>query len=345
MELPRSGTRRAGLLTAVVVGVMLLAGCTGGTTVTGPTSSADARPGPAADAWSFEDATGTTIELDHRPERIVVVDDLAVSFLQYGLHPVGTFGDVPLSEDARFDELDTTGITEVGTDDGDVDLTRLAGLEPDLVVTSVYPTDGSVGTDSLGTGFASRTRQDQIGKIAPVLRVEWGGKGIDAVRQVTRLAEALGAARSTVDTAERAFDAARAALSDAADGRDLRVVSMYADADGVYVTRPADEPTLQLYDSLGVDVVDPGPKGFYWGVYSWANAGKVDGDVLLLSPEGYQARQLLAQPTFADDPALVAGQVHSWPVPGLDYASQARAMTELVGWLEDSRTVSQRADG
>lgn len=345
MELPRSGSRRAALLTAVVVGVMVLAGCTGGTTVTGPTSSTDARRGPAADAWSFKDATGTTIALDHRPERIVVVDDLAVSFLQYGLHPVGTFGDVPLSEDARFDELDTTGITEVGTDDGDVDLTRLAGLEPDLVVTSVYPTDGSVGVDDLGTGFASRTRQDQIGKIAPVLRVEWGGKGLDAVRQVTRLAEALGAARSTVDTAERAFDTARSALSDAADDRDLRVVSMYADADGVYVTRPADEPTLQLYDSFGVDVVDPGPKGFYWGVYSWANAGKVDGDVLLLSPEGYQARQLLAQPTFADDPALVAGQVHSWPVPGLDYASQARAMTELAGWIEDSRTVSQRTDG
>jgi iron complex transport system substrate-binding protein len=342
VELPRSGTRRATLLAAVVVGVLLLTGCTGGTTVTGPTSSADRSPGPAAHRWSFKDATGTTIELDHRPERIVVVDDLAVSFLQYGVRPVGTFGTVPLSEDARFDDLVTSGITEVGTDAGDVDLTRLAGLEPDLVVTTVYPTDGSVGTDDLGTGFVSRTRQDQIGKIAPVLRVEWGGKGIDAVRQVTRLAEALGAPRTTVDTAERAFDAARSALSDAADGRHLRVVSMYADADGVYVTRPADEPTLQLYDSLGVDLVDPGPDGFYWGVYSWANAGRVTGDVLLLSPEGYQTRELLAQPTFADAPALVAGQVHSWPVPGLDYASQATAMTELAGWLEDSRTVSRR---
>ena len=319
---------------------MLLAGCTGGNTVTGPTSSADAHPRPAADSWSFEDATGTTIELDHRPERIVVVDDLAVSFLQYGLHPVGTFGTIPLSEDARFDDLDTTGVTEVGTDDGDVDLNRLGDLEPDLVVTTVYPTDGTVDADDLGSGFTSRTRQDQIGKIAPVLRVEWGGKGLDAVRQVTRLAEALGAARTTVDAAERTFDTARAALSDAADGRDLQVVSMYADADGVYVTRPADEPTLQLYDSLGVDLVDPGPTGFYWGVYSWANAGKVKGDLILLSPDGYQPRELLARPTFADDPALVAGQVHSWPVPGLDYVSQARAMTELAGWIEDSRTVS-----
>ena len=115
---------------------------------------------------------------------------------------------------------------------------------------------------------------------------------------------------------------------------------MYADGDGAYVTRPSDEPTLQMYSSFGVDFVDPKPKGFYWGIYSWENAGQISGDVILLSQQGYQVADLEKQPTFADNVALEAGQVHSWTFPALDYASQADYMTKLAGWLEDSKKVS-----
>ncbi len=45
-------------------------------------------------------------------------------------------------------------------------------------------------------------------------------------------------------------------------------------------------------------------------------------------------------PSFADNAALEAGQVHSWTFPALDYASQADYMTKLAGWLEDSKKVS-----
>jgi len=86
--------------------------------------------------------------------------------------------------------------------------------------------------------------------------------------------------------------------------------------------------------------VNPKPKGFYWGIYSWENAGQITGDVILLSQQGYQVADLEKQPTFADNAALQAGQVHSWTFPALDYASQADYMQKMAGWLEDSKKLS-----
>ncbi|WP_316316685.1 hypothetical protein, partial [Clavibacter michiganensis] len=83
------------------------------------------------------------------------------------------------------------------------------------------------------------------------------------IEHIADLAESLGARQSTVERAEQRFDAASDRLGQVAEDSDLSVVSMYADGDGVYVTRPSDEPTLQMYTSFGVDFVDPKPKGYY----------------------------------------------------------------------------------
>ncbi|OIH94404.1 ABC transporter substrate-binding protein [Curtobacterium sp. MCBA15_001] len=331
---------RSLLLTAVAASALLLAGCSStGTTA----SSADGGGSSAADrAWSYEDATGTTVKVDHTPKRVVVLNDLAISFVQYGLHPVGTFGQLTMASDARFKGLDTKGITQLGKSYGDIDLEQLAALRPDLVVTSVYPTDakGTLDPKAPAYGFKDAEQQRQVAAIAPVVQVKWGGKGLDVINDVTGLAESLGAEQSKVDAAEKRFDTAKTKLETVAKEQDLRVVSMYADGDGAYVTRPSDEPTLQMYSDFGVDLVTPKPEGFYWGIYSWENAGQISGDVLLLSQQGYQVADLEKQPTFADNAALAAGQVHSWTFPALDYASQAQYMTELAGWLQDSKKLS-----
>lgn len=329
---------RSILLTAVAASALLLAGCssTGTTGSTGGESAASDR------AWSYQDATGTTVKVDHTPKRVVVLNDIAISFVQYGLHPVGTFGQLTMADDARFRGLDTDGITQLGKAYGDIDLEQLAALKPDLVVTSVYPTDeqGTLDTKSPGYGFKDMAQQKQIAAIAPIVQVKWGGKGLDVITKIAGLAESLGAEQSTVAATEKRFDTAKDELTAATKRQDLRVVSMYADGDGAYVTRPADEPTLQMYSDFGVDLVTPKPKGFYWGIYSWENAGQISGDVLLLSQQGYQVADLQKQPTFADNAALQAGQVHSWTFPALDYASQADYMTKLAGWLDDSKQLS-----
>ncbi len=340
MKTFRRGSFRAALVTSVAVSALLLAGCS---STNSSDDSAGSGSSAAADgAWSYKDATGTTVKVDHTPKRVVVLNDIAISFIEYGLKPVGTFGQLTMAKDARFDDLDTDGITQLGEAYGDIDLEQLAALKPDLVVTSVYPTDekGTLDTTQPGYGFKDKEQQKQVQAIAPVAQVKWGGKGEDVITTIADLAESLGAKESTVDAAEDRFETAADDLEKAAKESDLSVVSMYADGDGAYVTRPSDEPTLQMYTSFGVDFVNPKPKGFYWGVYSWENAGQITGDVILLSQQGYQVADLEKQPTFADNAALDAGQVHSWTFPALDYASQAGYMTKLAGWLEDSKKLS-----
>jgi iron complex transport system substrate-binding protein len=326
----------------VAVSALLLTGCSSADGSGDDGSSGSGSGGAADKAWSYEDATGTTVKVDHTPKRVVVLNDIAISFVEYGLKPVGTFGQLTMAKDARFTGLDTDGIAQLGTGYGDIDLEQLAALKPDLVVTSVYPKDekGTLDTTQPGYGFKDKEQEKQIEAIAPVAQVKWGGKGEDVIEDIADLAESLGAKESTVEKTEQRFDAARDELEKVTKEKDLSVVSMYADGDGAYVTRPADEPTLQMYESFGVDLVDPKPKGFYWGIYSWENAGQISGDVLLLSQQGYQVADLEKQPTFADNAALRAGQVHSWTFPALDYASQADYMTKLAGWLEDSKQLS-----
>ncbi len=345
MKIPRRGTLRAALVTSVAVPALLLAGCSGASGSNGSGSGSDADGAGSTTAqgpWSYEDATGTTVKTDETPKRVVVLNDIAISFIEYGLRPVGTFGQLTMAKDARFDDLDTDGVTQLGEAYGDIDLEELAALKPDLVVTSVYPKDeqGTLDTTQPGYGFKDKQQQEQVEAIAPVVQVKWGGEGEDVIEEIADLAESLGAPEKTVEAAEQRFDEAEDTLERAAKESDVSVVSMFADGSGAYVTRPSDEPTLQMYSSFGVDFVTPEPKGYYWGIYSWENAGQITGDVILLSQQGYQVADLEKQPTFADNPALEAGQVHSWTFPALDYASQAEYMTQLAGWLTDSKQVS-----
>ncbi len=242
-----------------------------------PTGDGVGTTSAAAGPWSYEDATGKTVEMDSTPKRVVVLNDLAISFIEYGLRPVGTFGQLTMAKDARFEGLDTDGITQLGEAYGDIDLEELAALKPDLVVTSVYPKDeqGTLDDTQPGYGFKDKEQERQIQAIAPVVQVEWGGKGEDVIEEIADLAESLGAPESKVEAAEQRFDEAEDTLEQAAKRSDVSVVSMYADGSGAYVTRPADEPTLQMYSSFGVDFVQPKPKGFYWGIYSWENAGQI----------------------------------------------------------------------
>ena len=165
----------------------------------------------------------------------------------------------------------------------------------------------------------------------------------DLIKANTRLALALGADQAKVDEAQKAYEAAAANLTKVAGEKGLKVAAMYADADGVYLVKTADEPETQLYASLGVDYLSLNPGGnYYWDIYSWENAAKVkDVDVILLSNEGYQVADLRKQATFADSPALKAGQVFERRVSPLDYSSQARNLDTLAGQLSSAQKVTR----
>lgn len=329
------------LLVAAVLALLTLAACSSTGT---PAASSSATQSAVADTgWSYTDDTGKTVTLAARPERIAGFADQMLTLLSYGIRPVAIFGRVDVASDPRFADYDLTGIEIVGNAYGEIDLEALAEAQPDLIVSAVYPSDreGTVDSTSPYYGMKDLEQQGKIEAIAKVIAVKVGGTGLGLIESNAKVALALGAEQATVDAAKATFDTAAANLTKVAAEHPLEVTVMYADADGIYLVKPEDEPQTELYKSLGVKLTELNPDGaYYWDIYSWENAGKVmGGDIILLSNEGYQIEDLKKQATFATHPALVAGQVHSNPYVAMDYAAQAKTMDQLAAWLSESQDV------
>jgi hypothetical protein len=45
-------------------------------------------------------------------------------------------------------------------------------------------------------------------------------------------------------------------------------------------------------------------------------------------------------PTFASLPAVRAGQLRPWMFASMSYVDQAKAMSQLAGWLNDAEKVA-----
>ncbi|MEV6350293.1 ABC transporter substrate-binding protein [Actinoplanes sp. NPDC051851] len=316
------------LLTAAA---LALTGCSASS---GDAAGAAASTGP----WSFTDDLGKTITLDQRPTRIAGLNDVLASLMRYGITPVASFGYSSIKDDTRFTGLDVSGVTEVGATYGEIDVEKLTGAAPDLIVAHVYPTDskGTIDKTQPDYGFKDLTQQTQIEKIAPVVTIYMGGDGAKVIQRTTELATALGAPADRVAAAEKTYTAAKTDLQAAAaeaKTAGVQTTVLYADADGISVAKVADDPALRLYRDLGVDFFTPAPEGFYWGNYSWENAGKIDGDLILYITSGYRKDELLKQPTFAALPAAKAGQLQPYDSAGLDYVSQADELTKVAGYL------------
>ncbi|TQL46620.1 iron complex transport system substrate-binding protein [Homoserinimonas aerilata] len=325
--------RSTALLLIPILAVSALAACSTGA---GDDSSANAEG-----AWSYTDDTGRTVTLDEQPERIAAYSDYAVGLLSTGIDPVALFGRFDVDTDARFDDYDISETPIVGNSYGEIDLEALAETAPELIVVGIYPIDreGTLDTEGAYYGVADVEQQEQLEKIAPVVAIKVGGKGIDVVESMTNLALALGASEKLVEEGKAEYEIAAADLTAAAEESGVEVTYLYADPDGVYVTKTLDEPETELYSELGVNFTSLKTDGdFYWDIYSWENAEQMmTGDVLLVNNEGFQKDDLLDQPTFASHPALVAGQIHTWNSAALDYASQAVHMGQLAKILRESK--------
>ena len=323
--------RRSALTIAPLLALAALAGCA--------PSTDDAASGDTA--WSFTDEVGTTVSLDHEPERVASFTDYATGLFSAGITPVAIFGRTDVASDERFADYDLSDTTIVGNSYGEIDLEALAEAAPDVIIVGASPGDRAGTIDLPYYGFADQEQQDQIAKIAPILTITVGGSGADVIESQNDLAVALGGDAELIAAAKADYDTAAAALTAAAAESDVELTHLYADADGIYLIKPADSPEDELYRSLGVTFTDLNPGGdYYWDLYSWENAAAMmTGDVLLIDNEGFQETDLAAQPTFASDPALVAGQTHTWIVSSFDYASQAAHMDELTAILLDSKKV------
>jgi iron complex transport system substrate-binding protein len=295
--------------------------------------------------WEFTDDLGTTVTLDEAPTRVAGLNDVLSSLWNHGIEPVAAWGQTSIEDDVAFEGKDLSGVEIVGTSYGQIDLERLAAADPDVIVASVYPTDseGTLDPDAPMYGFESIEQQEQVAEIAPILAIAWRGSAAEVIERTAELAGALGADLdgAEVSAARADFAAASAALTAAAAGG-LTVLPVYAtESDGWWMARAADDPSLHLYQDLGVQFADPGGEDYFWNSVGWEDVPNHPSDVLLYSLRlSMGPDELAAQPTAALLPAVRAGQLHPWKYIGMDYAAQAAYMQELAGWLTEARKVT-----
>lgn len=308
-------------------------------------SSSEGSGDSASDgAWSFKDDTGKAVQVDHQPKKIVAFADEALALMDYGIKPAAIFGRTDIKKDSRFKDKDLSGVKILGTTYGEIDLEAMAQVEPDLIVTGIYPKDrsGKLPAKEALYGFKDTTQQGKAEKLAPIAAMEVGGKGLENVQSRVDLAKSLGADESKIDSEKKTFDKAAENLKAAAKAKPgIEVTMMYADTSGLSVNKPQDEPTTQMYSEFGAKFTDLNPKGrYYWDTYSWENASKMmTGDVILTQQDGMQVADLKKQATFKNDPALKANQVYTWADQGMDYVGQAKQMNTLAGYIKNAKDV------
>ncbi|MFW3172112.1 ABC transporter substrate-binding protein [Geodermatophilus sp. CPCC 206100] len=293
--------------------------------------------------WEFTDDLGNTVELDAAPTRVAGLNDVVASLWNYGIEPVAAFGQTSAADDVAFDGKDLGDLAIVGESYGQIDLEQLAAADPDVIVTSVYPTDSSGALDETQPlyGFESLEQQEQVARIAPVVAIAYRGSAADVIERTVELAGSLGADDAVVDAAREDFEAASAALTEAAAGG-VTVLPVYATvADGWWMAKAPDDPQLRLYQDLGVQFVDPGGDGYFWQTVGWEEVPSHPSDVLLYSLRfSMTPEEIAAQPTAALLPAVQAGQLYPWKYIGMDHAAQAAYMQELAGYLDGARKLT-----
>jgi iron complex transport system substrate-binding protein len=316
-------TRRQVLTAGFVTGAGFLAGC----------GSADQH----AAGWTFVDDRGQRVRLPRRPTRIVAYTTAAAALHQWGVTPVGVFGDDP-REDPVLAGFPWGKSQIVGSVYGEIDLAALHSLRAELIVSQWYPPPA----DSPLFGFKDLAQQHQIQSQVPIVGLSGH---VVATKQIDRfgdLAFALGA-DTTADAIFRArggFHRSAASLSEIGKHKsNLRIIAVSGQESTMYVANLAGFGDLSFYSRLGVPLISAETSDAYWDRFGWDHAAKYPADGIL-----YDARSLflpfnLAKeiPAFAALPAVRTQQVARWQVnPPPSFQAYTEAMNDLAraisGW-------------
>lgn len=289
--------------------------------------------GPAyAQAWTYTDGSGQTVTLDAVPSRIVASADAAAGLIPLGIRPVGIYADSPVSESKALQGLDLTGIEIVGEAWGEIDIEKVAALQPDLVIAEYWPLDKAWSGGDAVSGADSPLRA-----LVPVTGPTQADSILTLIHDYEALAESLGADLAAPDIAadKAAFDTALAdfrAAIEASPG--LSVLAVWAGADALYVAAAEGSAELMDFQNWGLDVISPetaDDRG-YWETLSWENADKYQPDLVIVDNRSAQTMVTAeAQPTWTTIRAVEAGAVADWPAFWLrNYRAYATALDHLT---------------
>jgi iron complex transport system substrate-binding protein len=316
-------TRRQVLAAGFAAGAGLLVGC--------------GSAGPDAAGWTFVDDRKQTVRVRKRPTRIVAYTTAAAALDQWGVTPVGVFGDDP-REDPVLAGFPWGKSEIIGSVYGEIDSAKLLSLEAELIVSQWYPPPANAPL----FGFKDLAQQKRIGSRVPIVGLD--GRAI-ATKQIDRfgdLARALGVDTKAVAIARAraAFLRATASLSTIARRKsNLRIIAVSGDQNTMFVAKLVDAADLSFYRRRGVPLVSAQTSDAYWDRFGWHHAAKYPADGILYDARSLflplrQAKQI---PGFAALPAVRANQIAGWQVtPPPSYQAYAKAMNDLAttiaGW-------------
>jgi iron complex transport system substrate-binding protein len=316
-------TRRQLLIAGSAAGASFVVGC--GST------------GKDAAGWTFVDDRKQAVRLPKRPTRIVAYTTAAAALHQWGVTPLGVFGDNP-REDPVLAGFPWGESEIIGSVYGEIDGTMLLARKAELIVSLWYPPPA----DSPLFGFKDIAQQKRIGSRVPIVGIN--GRVI-ATKQLDRfgdLARALGSETTAgaIVRARAAFLRAAARLSEIARRRsNLRIIAVSGDQSTMYVAKLVDLGDLSFYGRRGVPLVSAKTSDAYWDRFGWDHAAKYPADGILYDARSIflPLRQAKAIPAFAALPAVRANQIASWHVnPPPSYQAYANAMNDLAtaiaGW-------------
>ena len=290
-----------------------------------------------AAGWSFVDDRQQTVRLSRRPTRIVAYTTAAAALHQWGVTPVGVFGDSP-QEDPVLAGYPWGRSQIVGAVYGEIDLAKLLALRPDLIVSRWYPPPA----DAPLFGFKDLAQQKRIGARVPIVAINGHVISTKQIDRFGDLARDLGSDTTggTIGRARAAFKTAEARLSGvSARKSNLRIIAVSGDQSTMFVAKVADSGDLTLYRDLGVPLVSAQTPDPYWDRFGWRKAAKYPADGILFDARVgvLPVRQAEAIPAFAALPAVRANQVVRWrgdPPPS--YQAYTEVLNDLAtaisGW-------------
>ncbi|GLQ57889.1 ABC transporter substrate-binding protein [Devosia nitrariae] len=285
-----------------------------------------------AASWTYTDGSGATLTLDEVPTRIIASADAAAGLIPLGIRPVGIYADSPVADSKPLQGLDLAGIEIVGEAWGEIDIEKVAALEPEIVIAEYWPLDEAWSGGETITGPNSPLRA-----LAPVTGPAVGDSILTLIEDYEKLAESLGAdlAAQPIADDKAAFATARAQFEETVAAKPgLQVLAVWAAPDALYVAEPTGAAELMDFQRWGLDIITPevaDDRG-YWETLSWERADKYQPDLILVDDRAASTLETaLAQPTWTTMKAAEAGAVAAWPAFWLrNYGAYAHALDDLT---------------
>ncbi|MEO6012902.1 MAG: ABC transporter substrate-binding protein [Devosia sp.] len=293
--------------------------------------------------WTYTDGSGKIVALNHVPTKIVAHANSAAGLLAFGIRPVGLYADRPVADEPSLKGLDLSGITILGEAWGEIDLEKLAALQPDLIVAEYWPLEKAYSGMEQGGGQSGAL----IEQIAPVAGPAQGDSMVTLIDDYAALAQRLGADPAIAAAEKAAFEAKKTAFQAAVSAKpNLTAMAMWAGDDGLYVASPNGSSELADFKRWGLNIITPenaDDRG-YWETLSWETADKYQPDLILVDDRQGPATRKVAEskPTWTTIKAAAAGQVSDWPAFWIrtwtQYAEQLDKLTATINATDENLT-------